>query len=201
MPRLNLQDANSRLALVLACSTLLALPACNVNVKKNGEGQDQKVDIETPMGGIHVSKDADIRDVGLPVYPGARRKEKTEGHENNANVSLSSGLFGLRVAAIEYSSDVPPEKLIAYYKNELKKYGDVLECHSKPGIDPDINPDDSSRESRQLKCEEDSNGKAIELKAGSRQNQHIVSIQPAESGKGSDFALVYVQVRGGKDRI
>jgi len=45
------------------------------------------------------------------------------------------------------------------------------------------------------------NGKVVELKVGTKQNQHIVSIRPADSGKGSDFGLVYVQVRGGKDTI
>jgi hypothetical protein len=203
MPRLKLQGSNSRLALVLACSTLLALPACNINVKKNGEGQDQKVDIETPVGGIHVSKAAEVRDVGLPVYPGAQRKQKGEdGDETNANVSLSSSFFGLHVAAIEYISVDPPEKLVAYYKDQLKKYGDVLECHtSHPHPGADIDRGDDSRESKQLKCDGDDKGKTIELKVGTRQNQHIVSIQPGDSGKGTDFGLVYVQLRGGKDTI
>ena len=201
MSRLNLQDGNPRLALVLACSTLLALPACNINVKKNGEGQDQKVDIETPMGGIHVSKDAEVRDVGLPVYPGAQRKQKGDnGNETNANVSLSSSFFGLRVAAIEYVSNDPPEKLVAYYKDQLKKYGEVLECHTSHPH-PDIDPGDDSWESKQLKCDSDDKGKTIELKVGTKQNQHIVSIQPRDSGKGTDFGLVYVQLRGGKDTI
>ncbi|HEV3206553.1 MAG TPA: hypothetical protein VGZ28_06340 [Terriglobales bacterium] len=199
MPRLNLQDGNSRLALVLACSMLL--PACNINVKKNAEGQDQKVDIETPMGGIHVSKDAEIRDIGLPVYPGAQRKQKGDnGNETNANVSLSSSFFGLRVAAIEYISADPPEKLVAYYKDQLKRYGDVLECHTSH-VHPDIDSDDDSRDSKQLKCDSEDKGKAIELKVGTKQNQHIVSIQPADSGKGTDFGLVYVQLRGGKGTI
>ena len=64
-----------------------------------------------------------------------------------------------------------------------------------------MNPDDDSSESKPLKCEGDNKGKVIELKVGTRQNQHIVSIQPADSGKGSDFGLVYVQMRGGKDTI
>ena len=99
-------NANSHLAfaLVLAFGALLALPGCSVNVKKNGEGEEKKVDIETPMGSLHVSKDADVRDIGLPVYPGARRKEQSDdGHDNTAHVNISSGLFGLKVVAIEYS--------------------------------------------------------------------------------------------------
>ena len=63
-------------SLVVSFGALLALPGCNVNVKKDGEGKEKKVDIETPVGGLHVTKDADVRDIGLPVYPGARRKEQ-----------------------------------------------------------------------------------------------------------------------------
>jgi len=31
---------------------------------------------------------------------------------------------------------------------------------------------------------------------GTRQNQHLVSISPQDKGKGTDFALVYVQTHG-----
>ncbi len=199
-----LVDANSPLVLTLAFGSMLFLPGCNVNVKKDSEGQEKKVDIETPIGALHVSKGADVRDVGLPVYPGARRKETKEGdHDDNANVNISSSLFGLKVVAVEYLSDDPPEKLAGYYKDKLKKYGGVLECHTdKSHGDPDMDlDDDDSSESRQLKCEGDNKGKTIELKVGTRRSQHIVSIRPADSGKGSDFGLVYVQVRGGKETI
>jgi hypothetical protein len=203
MRTLKLQDTSVTLLIILAFSALLALPACSVNVKKDEEGQDKKVDIETPVGGIHVSKDAEVRDIGLPVYPGARPKEKGEnGDENNAKVSLSSNFFGLRVAALGYTSDDPPEKIVAYYKEQLKKYGDVLECHTNhPHAGADMNPDDHSADSKQLKCDGDNSGKTIELKVGTKQNQHIVSVEPGKSGKGSDFGLVYVQLRGGKDTI
>jgi len=178
---------------------LLALPACSVNVKKGEQGEDKRVDIQTPVGGIHVSKDADEADVGLPVYPGARKKEKDdEGEEKSANVNISAGRFGLKVAAIEYESNDPPDKLVSYYRAQLKKYGKVLECHtSRQGHDASTGDNDDSNE---LKCEGDNKGKNIELKVGTKQNQHIVAIEPAENGKGSDFGLVHVQMRG-KDTI
>jgi hypothetical protein len=208
MRMLKLLDASSPWVLTLAFGTLafgsmLLLPGCNVNVKKGSEGEEKKVDIETPIGGLHVSKNADIHDVGLPVYAGARRKEsKGDGDESSANVNISSNLFGLRVVAIEYLSDDPPEKLVDYYKDQLKKYGSVLECHtSKNHAGGSMDSEDDSSESKQLKCEGDNNGKIIELKVGTTQNQHIVAIRPADSGKGSDFGLVYVQMRGGKETI
>jgi hypothetical protein len=205
MQIIRLRDGNSLLVLtvVVSFSALLVLPGCNVNLKKDGEGQEKKVDIETPLGNLHVSKDADVRDTGLPVYQGARRKQKHEdGNESSANVNISSSLFGFRVVAVEYLSDDPPEKLVAYYAGQLKKYGNVLECHASGNhAGADVDPDDDSDDTKPLKCEGDDKGKGVELKVGTRQNQHIVSVRPADSGKGSDFALVYVQVRRGKDTI
>jgi hypothetical protein len=206
MPTLRLKDNNLGplfiLVPILAFATVLALPACNINVKKSQPGQENNVDIETPVGGIHVSKHAEVRDLGLPVYPGARRKPKGEdGNETNADVSLSSSFFGLHVAAIEYTADDPPEKVVAYYKDQLKKYGDVLECHtSRPHPGSDLHPEDNSQESKQLKCEGDDSGKTIELKVGTKQNQHIVAIQPGP-GKGTDFGLIYIQLHAGKETI
>jgi len=179
------------------------MSACSINVKKNENGEDKKVDIQTPIGGLHVSKNADVRDTGLPVYPGARKKEKdNDGDEKSANVNISSGFFGLKVVAIEYESDDPPEKLISYYTDQLKKYGNVLECHGSSkdkDDDVEVNPH-HSKDSNKLKCEGDNKGNKVELKVGSEDNQHIVAIEPAEKGKGSTFALVYVQTRG-KDTI
>jgi hypothetical protein len=207
-----LNHNNSRLALslifpdlvflTLVFGALLALPGCSVNVKKDSEGKDKNVDIETPVGGLHVTKDADVRDIGLPVYPGARRKEPSGNDDaNSAHVNISTSLFGLKVVAIEYLSDDPPEKLVAYYKDQLNKYGSVLECHtSKAHPDASMHGGDSG-DSRKLKCEDDQNGKTVELKAGTQQNQHIASIKPGDDGKGSDFGLVYIQMRGGKDTI
>ena len=203
MSRLKLRDGNSALVLTVVVALSALLPGCNVKVNKDRQGQEKKVDIETPIGGLHVSKGADVHDTGLPVYPGALKKQEDEGgNSNGANVNISSSLFGLKVVAVEYLSDDSPEKIIAYYTDQLKKYGSVLECHTnKNRAGANIGPDEDSGEAKPLKCEGDNNGKVIELKVGTRQNQHIVSIQPADSGKGSDFGLVYVQVRSGKDTI
>ena len=204
MPILKRIDGNANLILIFVFGALLTLPGCSLNVKKDSEGREKKVDIETPVGALHVTKDVDVRDVGLPVYPGARRKEKDKndgGNETSAHVNISSSLFGLKVVAIEYLSDDPPEKVIAYYKDHLKKYGSVLECHTnRDDASATPNSGDHSDDSK-LKCEDDQNGKTVELKVGTRENQHIASIQPGDAGKGSDFGLVYIQMRGGKDTI
>ena len=142
---LRLQGSNSLLVLSVVLGTMV-LPGCNVRVNKDSEGQEKKVDIDTPVGGMHVSKGADVRDTGLPVYPGARKKEKGDnGDESSANVNISSSVFGLKVVAVEYLSDDSPEKLIAYYTDQLKKYGSVLECHTdKNHANATMDDDDDS---------------------------------------------------------
>jgi hypothetical protein len=175
-------------------AALLLLSACSVNVKKEANGQDKQVDINTPMGGVHVSKQADVSDVGLAVYPGAHLKEKDSDRSNkSANVNISGFGYGIKVVALEYESDDAPAKVLSFYKDQLKKYGNVLECHTSH-----LNLDTkrghrSGHDSGELTCEGE-HGSNIELKAGRENDQHIVAVEP--QGKGSSFSLVYVRMHG-----
>jgi hypothetical protein len=201
MRMLNLLSVRSHSLLVAGIVMLLVLPACSVNVNKGEEGEDKKVDIETPMGGLHVSDGADVREVGLSVYPGAKPKPKDDsGDEKSANVNLSLGGIGLKVVAVEYLSDDPPDKILAYYTTQLKKYGKVLQCAGTgTSADIHIGKSDKDSDSDELTCGDSKDkGSGTELKAGSKANQRIVSVKP--NGKGSDFALVYVRTHG-KDTI
>jgi hypothetical protein len=181
------QATNWCLSIVVLLATLALMPACSVNVKDKGGDGNSKVDISTPVGGIHVDENADARDTGLAVYPGARPKPKTDdGDKKSANVNMSAFGYGLKVVALEYVSDDPPDKIIAYYQDQLKKYGHVLQCHSN-GIKAD-------HDGGKLKCDSDDSGNKVELKAGTDDNQHIVSVEP--EGKGSDFAIVWLRLRG-----
>jgi hypothetical protein len=182
--------------LAIALLAMLIWPACSVNVKKDKNGGDDKqVDIQTPIGGIHVSNDADPADAGLPVYPGAHLKPKdSSGDEKSANVNLSGFGFGLKVVALEYESNDAPDKIVAFYNNQLKKYGSVLECHTSGHLDLNVETNDKSdSQKRVLTCVGET-GSNIELRVGSRENQHIVAIEP--EGKGSSFSLVYVRTHG-----
>jgi len=189
-------SANSRWSLAASVVTLLLLlPACSVNVKKEANGEDKQVDIKTLVGGIHVSKQADASDVGLAIYPGARLKLKdSDGDDKSANVNISGFGFGVKVVALEYQTDDAPAKLIAFYKDQLKKYGSVLECHSSKHMSVDAEfSGKSGGESQELTCDGTS-GNHVELKVGSRENLHIVEVEPET--KGSSFSLVYVRTHG-----
>ena len=195
-----MRDSGWQVGGVLAVAALFLLVAgCSINVKKNESGEDKKVDIDTPFGGIHVNNEADVRDTGLPVYPGARPKPKENSDdEKSANVNISTSAFGLKVVALEYQSSDRPDQVAAYYRNELKKYGNVLECHPH-GRGYQATDAANGDHSEELKCEDDNRGQTIELKSGTKSNQHIVSIDPRDNG--SDFALVFVRMRGKEGTI
>src|SRR3984957_11217232 len=179
-------------------AALLILPGCSVNVKKEPNGQEKQVDIKTLIGGIHVSKEADASDVGLPVYPGAQLKQKdSDGSEKGANVNISGFGLGIKVVALQYQTDDAPAKVLSFYKDQLKKYGRVLECHSSGKFnfnsDVKIGSSGSRDVPSDLSCDE-SHGDNIELKAGRKNDQHIVAVEP--TAKGSSFSLVYVRTHG-----
>ena len=90
----------SCLPIAAILAMLALLPACSVNVKDHDDDGNSKVDINTPVGGIHVDENADARDAGLPVYPGARPKPKSkDGDSKSANVNLSAFGYGLKVVS------------------------------------------------------------------------------------------------------
>jgi hypothetical protein len=181
----------TRLAVAVVFTVCLTVLACSINVKKDSSGEEKKVDIDTPLGGIHVDKGVDVRDTGMAVYPGAHIKPKQSSRDDkDANVDISFLGYGVKVVAIEYQSDDAPDKVVAYYKDQLKKYGNVLECHTT-GHNVQMDPKDDSKE---LACDSHG-GKTLELKVGTRENQHVVAIDP--DGKGSSFALVYVRTNKG----
>ena len=182
---------------VLAASlgSLLLLPACSVNVKKESNGQDKQVDIKTLLGGVHVSKEADVAETGLAVYPGARLKEKDSGgSDKSANVNISGFGYGIKVVAVSYESDDASAKVLSFYRDQLRKYGNVLECHTSRGNwSVNMGSHGSKNGSNELTCD-GSGGNEIELKVGKQDDQHIVAVEP--EGKGSSFSLVYVRTHG-----
>jgi hypothetical protein len=184
MERTNLRFSGA----VSILAQILLLSACSVNVRKGQNGEEKQVDIRSPLGGIHVSKRVNPEDVGIAVYPGARLKEEGNGENKSANVNLSGFGYGLKVVALEYESQDAPDKLVAFYKDQLRRYGNVLVCHtSGMNVNPGIGKQNDSQE---LTCQGD-NGPNVELKAGTRDDQHIVAIESA--GGGSNFSLVYVR--------
>ena len=122
----------AKLSLGALVAAICVLPACSINAndKHNSKDGVAHVDIKSPMGDLHVSEQADIRDAGLTLYPGAKPAPKDDSDDKkSANVNLSVPGFSLKVVAAEFLSDDAPDKVIAYYNKELQKYGKPIQCH------------------------------------------------------------------------
>ena len=160
--------------------------------------QDKHLDIQSSAGDLHVGEDADARKAGLPLYPGARPHHDDDN--NNANLSLFTEAFGFKLVVAKYESSDAPAKIIDFYRDRLKKYGKVLECHTQKhgGSHADVDEDDNSKDksSKELKCEGDNTGPVTELKVGTEKDQHVVAVEPVEGPSGTSFSIVYVHALG-----
>jgi hypothetical protein len=139
--------------------------------------------------GFSASAEATSKDVGLPIYPGAK-PHKDKGDDSSAvQLEMWGKLAGFKVVVLKYESDDNPAKLVAFYQNALTKYGKVLNC-SDPQPAKAVKKDDDDS----LECESDKpkNG-TVELKAGTKDEQHLVGVEP--NGSGSLLHLVYVDSR------
>jgi hypothetical protein len=180
---------------VLIGATML-MSGCRIESDKSN-GNDN-VKIATPFGGMTVktNDDAVVEGLGLPVYPGAVlvKKDKNNGA---ADVNMSFGSFQLRVKAASYRTQDTPDQVTAFYRKALGRYGDVIQCQNdKPVSTPTHTAEgltcDNEKENH-VYVNDDESGK-MELKAGSKQHQHIVAVDP--EGSGTKIGLVALDLPG-----
>lgn len=177
------------IALGFMLSALAIWPAAAQDNAKS----DKPLDVQSSIGDLHVGKDADAKKAGLPLYPGARPKHEQDNDPLNFGILTES--FGFKLVVAKYESDDPAGKILAYYKDKMKKYGKVLECHNT-NDDSGFHSDNNEDRNRPLKCEGDNSGPVRELKVGTEGNAHIVTIEPDDRGNGTTFAIVYLRSRG-----
>jgi hypothetical protein len=187
-----------RSAAAVAASLALAagLAGCMVHVDKDANGKDKKVQVDTPFGGIHVNTNqTTATDLGLPVYPGATMVEDKE-HSKSADVHLGFGEFQLRVRAVSYETSDPQDKVMAFYRKAMTRYGNVITCRDKAPVGS------PAATSEGLTCNDNNNAKVrvgdgdygvnqndLQLKAGSKRHQHILGFENHQGAK-IRFALV-----------
>jgi hypothetical protein len=187
----------ARVTLGVLFAALCLLPACSITANDKSKDGEKHVDIKSPIGDLHVSEQADIRDTGLTLYPGSKPAPKDAGDDKkSANVDLSVLGFSLKVVAAEFISDDAPDKIIAYYEKELQKYGKPIQCRGfwrGGNVETKGSKDDLSKP---VSCDTAA-GDGIEVKVGTEGNQHIVAVKP--HSQGTRFALVYVRMHAGSD--
>jgi hypothetical protein len=182
-------------AVILGAAVLVS--GCRIESDKRGDNDNVK--IATPFGAMDIkTNDAAVVDgLGLPEYPGAELVKKKKNNDGAADINMSFGSFQLRVKAASYKTSDSPEKVETFYRKALGRYGDVIECqNNQPVGSPTKTAEgltcDNDKENH-ITVDNDMSGKR-ELKAGSKQHQHIVSIDP--DGSGTKMGLVSLDLPG-----
>jgi len=185
--------------MLLAVGLALAggVAGCRINVDKGANGEDKKVQVDTPFGGVHVNTDqTSAVDLGLPVYPGAEIVKGDDKHKS-ADVHLGFGEWELRVRAVSYETTDSRDKVTDFYKKALGRFGDVITCEGNAPVGT------PSTTHEGLTCNDnDKNSKVhidqgnyhmgkgnLELKTGSKRHQHIVGFENSGTDR-TRFALV-----------
>ena len=203
MVRITMRNA---LGLAAALALLGGVTGCfRVHVDKDANGEDKNVQVDTPFGGVHVNTNqTSAADLGLPVYPGAKPADADDDKHKSADVHLGFGQWELRIKAVSYETADSQDKVTAFYKKALGKFGDVIVCQGKSAVGS------PAATSEGLTCADDGNGKGVkinhsdygtsdnglELKAGSKRHQHIVGFEEPKKGQ-TRFALVALDLPAG----
>ena len=67
--------------------------------------------------------------MGLPVYPGARlSRDSNDGDFERGKVSIATPWVGLHVIAAECENLESPERILNFYREQMKPFGAVTEC-------------------------------------------------------------------------
>jgi hypothetical protein len=194
--RVNQSAAAAMLAATIAASTMW-MSGCRIENDKHGDADNVK--IATPFGGMSVktNESAVVDGIGLPVYPGAVLVRKKDKNDGAADINLSFGSFSLKVKAASYTTPDSPDQVTAFYKKALGRYGDVIQCQNDKPVSSQTQTAEgltcADDQKNHIKVDNDLSGK-LELKAGSKQHQHIVGIDP--DGGGTKIGMVALDLPG-----
>lgn len=141
---------------------------------------------------IKVRDEATAADAGLPAYPGSKPYKDPDQSSSGANLGFSIPGFGFKVVAMNLQSGDRPERVGAFYRKALSKYGRVLDCSDV--VANKKNARSHAEDDEELTCDDDDPGaNSIVYKVGTESNHRIVAIRPL--GSGTRFSLVHVDTR------
>ena len=95
-----------------------------------------------------MSKQATAKDVGLPVYPGAKAHKDEKDDSATVQMGLLGGAFGFKLAVMKMDSNDAPEKVAEFFishsfreiRDGFELHGGIAEgeCQGKEGVfEPD----------------------------------------------------------------
>lgn len=190
-------NRKSKILLAAGMAAMVALAGCRIHVDKGANGEDKNVQVDTPFGGVHVNADqVTAADLGLPVYPGAQEVKGDDNHKS-ADIHMGFGEWQMRVRVVSYSTSDAQDKVAAFYKKALGRYGDVITCQNQNAIGTPTATsegltcaDDGHHGHVQINDHDYAGKDSLQLKAGSKRHQHIVAFDSGNNGGKTVFGLV-----------
>lgn len=172
----------------MALGLIFAATAMPVNAQDKKDSGANKSDNDSI--GFIASKNASAKEIGLPLYPGSRRHKDESDDSSSVQLGAWGGSYGFKIAVLKMESDDTPDKVAAFYRKALSKYGKVLNCS-----DPGAATAQKDKSSNALDCDSDhpETGETV-LKSGTKEMQHIASVKT--NGSGSVYDLVFVEAKG-----
>jgi hypothetical protein len=108
----------TRAVLVAAAASFVLIAA---------SAQDSKSSMGDGIGLVANGK-ANVKDIGLATYPGARPHKDKDDDSATATLGMWGPSSGFHMALMKFESNDSPEKVAAFYRKELSRYGKVLDC-------------------------------------------------------------------------
>ena len=173
-------------AALAAVVGLLCAGGVGAQTKSRNSGSQGDVD-----AGIRLHLQVSEKEIGLPIYPGAKPHKDSDADSPAANLGLWGQSFGFKLVVLKLESPDAPPKIAAFYQKALAKYGKVLDCS-----DGSKKTDDSGKKQspNALTCDDTPETGAMLFKSGTKGKQHIVGIEA--KAPGSVFQLVLLDTRG-----
>ncbi len=145
-------------------------------------------------GGLDIHADADAKDVGLPIYPGAIKNSDSGRDSAGFSFGIWGQAFGFKLAVASYRSADSVDAVSAFYRDAMRPYGPVLDCTGVRARS-DRHHDDKNNQDKPVTCDDDSVEAGGRLfKVGINRAQRVFKVTPTPSG--SKFELVRVEMHG-----
>src|ERR1700723_1311693 len=181
----------SRHSLRAALCLMVLIATLPLAAQDQKDSNAQQSSSDNDSIGFNLGKNASAKDVGLPIYPGARRHKDDSNDSSGLNMGLWGGATGFKLFVLKMETTDAPEKVATFYRKALAKYGTVLDCSSASSVTSST----EGKSSKKLACEDEKpKPNEISLKAGTKEKQHAVGIEP--NGTGATFHLVYIETKG-----
>ena len=131
-------------------------------------------------------------DMGFPVYPGATALEHNDGR---GTVSLTQGAHVHSLQASAYLSQDNAQKVVQFYREHLKNFGQITECAGGTNTRVDVELNDASLTNPSACRSGEFGAGGTEIKVDSGGDRRIVITLPHDAG--SEIALVHYQPSSG----